>query len=153
MIGISEVPINENIFIENSSINLKIIHCANDLIKNFNYSNTPFNPVLATNVGIRRATKNLIGIINSDAFLKDNFFQNLFDISISSESNHKKIYLIPRKFIPHSVTESNFSYKKLKNYVSENDLFLNFNQRMSTLVSGYGCIITQKKLVRSLRFE
>ena len=141
----SEVPINENIFIENSSINLKIIHCTNDLIKNFNYSNTPFNPVLATNVGIRRATKNLIGIINSDAFLKDNFFQNLFDISISSESNHKKIYLIPRKFIPHSVTESNFSYKKLKNYVSENDLFLNFNQRMSTLVSGYGCIITQKK--------
>lgn len=141
----SEVPINESIYLKNNLINLKIVHCTNDLIKRFNYSNTSFNPVLATNIGIRRATKNLIGIINSDAFVKDNFFQNLCDILNLNKDNHKTIYLIPRKFIPHSVTESNFSYKKLKNYVTENDLFLNFNQRMSKLVSGYGCIITQKK--------
>jgi len=146
----SDEPIDKKIFLRENNINLKIIHCTKELIDKYNLKGTKFNPSLATNVGIRRATNEYVCIINGDAFLKEDFFNKFLEVIHSYDQTDDKIFLIPRKFIPYSITKCGFKFDKVKNYVTENDLFLEMNNRMSNLVSGYGVIIAKKDIWENL---
>jgi len=102
-----------------------------------------FKVTQAVNTGIRRAKAKYILNINSDILITEIFLKRLFELIKENKINNKFLQ-IPRKFIPHQITELQLSQDDLKKYIKMFSRYFNQGGKVPGLMSGAGGFLARK---------
>jgi len=115
-----------------------------------------FNIQLCCNYGVRRAKDDYILYTNTDILISEHFLKNLFNLiddyrkhSIKFDKN--SLLIIPRKFIPPYVTETELDSDDLEKYIYHSSRFFKEAGKISGVCAGLGGIFGEKKIWHKLQ--
>lgn len=145
----------EKIFPKKILKNINLFTLSPKILKKLGFTER-FNIQLCCNFGVRRSKDDYILYTNTDILITEYFLKNLFNF-IDDYENHSlnldknALLIIPRKFIPPFVTESELSYNDLEKYIYYSSRFFKEAGKISGVCSGLGGILGQKKVWHSLQ--
>ena len=110
-----------------------------------------FNIQLCCNYGARRSKDDYVLYTNTDILITEYFLKNLFSFIDNYENNSlnfnkNSLFIIPRKFIPPHVTESELDNEDLEKYLNYSSRFYKEAGKITGVCSGLGGIIGKKKV-------
>jgi len=147
----SEIPfLKEKIFPKKILKIINIYTLSPEILKKNGFRER-FNIQLCCNYGARRSRDDYIFYTNTDILITEHFLKNLFNFIDNDQSNSMKLsnnslLIIPRKFIPPYVTESELDTENLEKYISYASRFFKEAGKISGVCSGLGGILGKNKV-------